>query len=84
MKARNDGTQNNNLSGIQSKTFKQFRRKLNEMVPDYRITWVHPYNETIIEVGLEPQKKWTYRKSIQAAKLAIEVGDEAGVTIILR
>jgi len=84
MKARNGNIHNNGLSSTQSRTFKQFQRKLNEKVPDYSITWVHPYNDTIIEVGLEPQKKWTYRKSIQASKLAIEVGDEAGLTIILR
>ncbi len=84
MKARNDGIQNNNLSSMQSKTFKQFQRKLNEKVPDYRITWVHPYNETIIEIGLEPQKKWTYRKSLQASKVATAVEDETGITIVLR
>jgi len=84
MTLRNGDIPNNNLSGIQSKTFKQFRRKLNEKVPDYRITWVHRYNDTIIEVGLEPQKKWTYRKSIRASKVATEVEDLTGITIVLR
>jgi hypothetical protein len=39
--------------------------------------------ETIIEVGLEPQRKWTYRKTRQAAKVAIEVEDKTGITIVL-
>jgi hypothetical protein len=84
MKLRNGDIPNNNLSSIQAKTFKQFRRKLTVKVPDYRITWVHPYNETIIEIGLEPQKKWTYRKSLRASKVATEVEDETGITIVLR
>jgi len=83
MKARNDGIQNNHLSNIQSKTFKQFQRKLNEKVPDYHIAWVRPYSKAIIEVGLEPQKKMTYRKTRQACKVAIDVEDKTGVTIIL-
>ena len=84
MKAQVLKPQNNNLSSIQSRTFKEFRRRLNEKVPDYHIAWVLPYKEKIIEVGLEPQKKWTYRKTRQAAKVAIEVEDQTGVTIVLR
>ncbi|MCI0612469.1 hypothetical protein L0244_05725, partial [bacterium] len=66
-------------------TFKKFQRKLNEKVPDYRIAWVRPYphKDTIIEIGLESQKKIGYRKGLQAAKVATEVEDETGVTIIL-
>lgn len=84
MKAQVLKPQNNNLSSTQLRTFKAFRRRLNEKVPDYRIAWVLPYKETIIEVGLEAQKKWTYKKTRQAAKVAIEVEDKTGVTIVLR
>jgi hypothetical protein len=75
---------NNNLSSAQLKTFEKFRRKLHKKVPDYRLAWVHPVKETIIEVGLEPPKKMIYRKNLQAAKLAIDLHDETGVLIILR
>jgi len=84
MKAEVLNPQNGNLSSMQSRTFQEFRRRLNEKVPDYRIAWVLPYKKTIIEVGLEPQKKWTYRKTRQAAKVAIEVEDKTGITIVLR
>jgi len=86
MNAQSSTTQNNNhnLSSAQLKTFKKFQRRLNEKVPDYRITWVRPYKENIIEVGLESQKKIGYRKGLQAVKLAVEVEDETGVIIILR
>jgi hypothetical protein len=77
-------TKNHNLSSVQLKTFKKFQRRLNERIPDYRITWVRPYKENIIEVGLESQKKIGYRKGLQAVKLAVEVEDETGVIIILR
>lgn len=83
MNARTNGLLNHKLSSVQSKTFKQFQRKLDEKVPDYHISWVRPYNKSIIEVGLEPQKKMTYRKTLQACKAAIEVEDKTGVTIIL-
>jgi hypothetical protein len=74
-----------NLSSAQVKTFKKFQRKLNEKVPDYCITWVRPYphKKTIIEIGLESQKKIGYRKGLQVAKVATEVEEETGVTIIL-
>jgi hypothetical protein len=75
---------NNNLSSEQLKTFEKFRRKLYKKVPDYRLTWVHPVKENIIEVGLEPPKKMTYRKNLQAAELAFEVENETGVLVILR
>jgi hypothetical protein len=84
MKTQNSTTQNNNhnLSSVQLKTSKKFRRRLSEKVPDYHITWVRPFKENIIEVGLEPEKM-TYRKNQRAAKAAIEVEDETGITIIL-
>ncbi|MCI0691475.1 hypothetical protein L0337_05640 [candidate division KSB1 bacterium] len=87
MNVQNSKTENKNhrLSSAQAKTFKKFQRKLNEKVPDYRIAWVrpYPYKESILEIGLESQKKIGYRKGLQAAKVATEVEDETGVTIIL-
>jgi len=86
MKAQNAAAQNknHNLSSVQLKTFKKFRRRLNEKIPDYRIAWVRPYKEKIIAIGLKSQKKIGYRKGLQAVKLAVEVEDETGVIVILR
>jgi hypothetical protein len=75
---------NHNLSSVQLKTFKKFQRKLNDKVSDYRIAWVRPYKENMIEIGLDSPKKIGYRKGLQAVKLAIEAEDETGVIIILR
>lgn len=74
---------NHNLSSVQLKTFKKFQRKLKEKVPDYHIAWVHPVKENMIEVRLESKNKMTYRKTLQAAKLALEIEDRTGVFIIL-
>jgi len=76
--------ENNNLSALQLKTFEKYRRKLGKQIPDYRLTWVHPVKESILEIGVEFQKKMTYRKNLLAAKPAFEVEDETGVLIILR
>jgi hypothetical protein len=84
MKAPILKAENNNLSSVQSKAFEKFRRKLHKKIPDYHLTWVRPYKENIIEIGLEPQKKMTYRKNQLAAKVAFEVEDETGVLVILR
>jgi len=73
---------NNHLTSVQLRTFRKFRRQLNAKVPDYHIAWVRPFKENIIEVGLEPEKM-TYRKNQRAAKTAIDVEDETGITIIL-
>jgi hypothetical protein len=82
MKAKVFNEQNGSLSAKQLRTFRKFSRRLSEKVPEYRIVWVRPYNERIIEVGLEAQKKIGYRKMLQAAKVANEVEDEMNVTII--
>ena len=82
MKTKAVNEQNGSLSAKQLKTFRKFRRRLSEKVPEYRIVWVRPYNERIIEVGMESQKKIGYRKMQQAAKVAIEVEDEMDVVII--
>jgi hypothetical protein len=57
MKAKAFDERNGDLSAKQLRTFKKFRRRLSEKVPEYRIVWVRSYNERIIEVGLETQKK---------------------------
>ncbi len=75
---------NNNLSDTQLKAFQKFRRKLKSKAPDFKITWVHPYNENIIEAGVKFPQKMGYRKGLRVANLAIEVRDETGVLIILR
>jgi hypothetical protein len=83
MIAAHHDTANNNLTAIQRKSFLRFKKKLAQELPALRIAWVHPFNDTIIELHLEYDKR-TYRKSLKASKLAVEVEDETGVTIILR
>ena len=82
MKAKVFEGQNGSLSSKQMRTFRKFRQRLSEKVPEYHVLWVRPYNERIIKVGLEPQKKIGYRKMQQMVNLAIEVGDEADLVII--
>jgi len=82
MKTKVVNENNGSLSAKQLKTFRKFRRRLSERVPEYRIVWVRPYNERIINVGLESQKKIGYRKMLQAAKVASEVEDEMDIVII--
>ncbi len=52
-------------------------------MPDLRIAWTLPYNDTIIEMHLEDDK-FTYSRSLKASRLAFEVAEETGVTIIFR
>lgn len=78
-----NNTQSNQLTKTQAKTFLQFKRKLAENLPNFRIEWVLPVKKNIIELHLESDKR-TYRNSIKASKLATEVEDETGVTIIFR
>ena len=59
------------------------RDKIKKKAPDFQITWVHPYSKSIIEVGLEFPQKMSYRKGLNVSKLATEVEDETGVTIVL-
>jgi hypothetical protein len=79
----NDVTTNNNLNAIQKTSLRLFKKKLAKELPALRIAWVHPYNDRIIELHLEYDKR-TYRKSLAASKLAVEVADETGITVILR
>ena len=73
----------NQLTKKQAKTFSQFKRKLADNLPTFRIEWVLPVKANIIVLHLESDKR-TYRNSIKASKLATEVEDETGVTIIFR
>ena len=57
MKSKVSDEQNGSLSAKQLKTLRKFRQRLSAKVPEYRIVWVRPYNERIINVGLESQKK---------------------------
>jgi len=82
MKSKVSDEQNGSLSANQLRTLRKFRQRLSAKVPEYRIVWVRPYNERIINVGLESQKKVGYRKMLQAAKVANELEDETGVLIL--
>ena len=73
----------NNLSAAQTRTFQQFRNRLAKQLPDFRVAWVQPVKDNMIELQLESDKL-TYRSTMKAAKLAVEVEDETGVIIILR
>ena len=73
----------NNLTVSQKRSLQLFKKKLQQELPALRIAWVHSFKDTIMELHLEYDNR-TYRKSIKAAKLASDVADETGVTIILR
>jgi hypothetical protein len=73
----------NNLTKAQAKTVRKFKNSLAKKLPDFRIVWVKPVKENMIELHLESEKR-TYRRGLQAVKLAVEVEDETGVIIILR
>ncbi len=73
----------NNFSALQKKTLMSFKKKLAQELPVVRVEWAQPYNDTIIELHLEYDKR-TYRKIMKASKLAGEVEDKTGITIIFR
>jgi len=73
----------NNMNALQKKTFLRFKERLEEMLPSFRIAWALGVEKDFIELHLETDKR-TYRNSLMASKLATEVEDETGVTIILR
>jgi hypothetical protein len=52
-------------------------------MPKLRIAWAQPYNDTIIELHIDYDKH-TYRKSLKASKLAYEVEEKTGITMIFR
>lgn len=60
-----------------------FKKKLAQEKPELHIAWVQPYNDTIIDLHIEYDKR-TYRKSLKASKLAWEVGEKTDVTIVFR
>jgi hypothetical protein len=73
----------NHLTDRQLKTMRIFKNRLAKKLPNFHIAWVKPMKEDMIELHLESDK-WTYRKGLQAVKLAIEVEDETGVFIMIR
>ncbi len=83
MMAQQNGALPKHLTETQTKTYLQYKRKLAKHLPNARIAWVLPIKKNIIEVYVETEKL-TYRTGLKAAKLATEVEDQTGVTIILR
>jgi hypothetical protein len=83
MIANQQQTATNNFTAVQKKTLQRFKKKLAQEMPNLRVAWALPFKDSIIELHLEYNKR-TYRKSLKAAKLAIEAGEETGVMIILR
>jgi hypothetical protein len=73
----------NQLTKNQLKTIRKYKNRLAKKLPNFHIAWVKPLKKNMIEAHLESDK-WTYRKGLQAVKLAIEVEDETGVFIFLR
>jgi len=73
----------NGLTTTQTATLMKFKNRLARKLPNFRIAWVKPVKENMIELHLETEKR-TYRNSRQAVKLAIEVEDETDIIIILR
>jgi hypothetical protein len=73
----------NHLNESQIETITKFKNSLAKKLPDFRIVWVKPVKENMIELHLESEKR-TYRRGLLAVKLAVEVEDETGVIIILR
>lgn len=52
-------------------------------MPKLRIAWAQRYNDTIMELHIEYDTR-TYRKSLKASRLAYEVEEKTGVTMIFR
>ena len=73
----------NNLNAVQKTSLQLFKKKLAQELPALRVVWAYSYNDRIIELHLEYDKR-TYRKSLAASKVAVEVADETGITVILR
>lgn len=73
----------NNFSAVQKKTLQRFKKKLAQEMPNLLIAWAQPYNDTIIELHIDYDKH-TYRKSLKASKLAFEVEEKTGITMIFR
>ena len=73
----------NHFTENQLKTIRKYKTRLAKKLPTFHIAWVQPMKKNMVEAHLESDK-WTYRKGLQAVKLAIEVEDETGVFIFLR
>ncbi len=83
MNASRNGVANNHFTPLQKKSLLRFKKKVAQEMPDLRIAWAQPYNDRIIEMHVE-HDKFTYRRSLQASTLAVEIADETGVMIIFR
>jgi hypothetical protein len=83
MNTSRNGVTKNEFSPLQKKSLQRFKKKVTEKMPDLRIAWALPYNDRIIELHLEDDK-FSYRRSLRASKLAFEVAEETGITIIFR
>jgi len=73
----------NGLTEAQTETVVKFKNRLAKKLPDFHIAWVRSVKDNMIELHLESGRH-TYRRGLQAVKLAVEVEDETGVIIILR
>lgn len=73
----------NHFSPLQKKSLEQFKKKISQKLPASSVDWAQPYNDTIIELHLN-EDKFSYRRSLRASKLAFEVAEETGITIIFR
>ena len=73
----------NGLTEAQTETVVKFKNRLAKKLPDFHIAWVRPVKENMIELHLESGNR-TYRRGLQAVKLAVDVEDETGIIIILR
>jgi hypothetical protein len=60
-----------------------FGEKLEQHRPGYHIRAGSPYHETIIQVWLE-NVPYAYRKGLEMCKLAVEVEEKTGITMMLR
>ena len=67
------------LNAAQRKAVRLFKKKLAQEMPELHIAWGQPYNDTIIDLHIEYDKR-TYRKSLKASKLACEVGEKTDVS----
>jgi hypothetical protein len=73
----------NHLTEHQLKTVRKYKNRLAKRLPTFRIAWVKPVKENMIELHLESDNR-TYRRGLLASQLATEVEDETDVIIILR
>lgn len=83
MNASRNGAADNHFTPLQKRSLQRFQQKVAQKMPELRIAWAQPYNDTIIEMHVDYDQR-TYRKGLKASKLAVEVKEETGVLIIFR